>query len=102
MYAVIQTGSKQYKVTKGDIIKVELLHKPTGETVELKDVKLLIDDNDKVIKPTAKSKVLAKVMKEEEKGEKTVIFHFRRRKDSQTKKGHRQRYSVLKIENIQQ
>ncbi|MDD3628057.1 MAG: 50S ribosomal protein L21 [bacterium] len=102
MYAVIQTGSKQYKVTKGDIIKVELLHKPTGETVEFNDVKLLIDDSNNSIKPTANSKVLAKVLKEEEKGEKTIIFHYRRRKDSKTKRGHRQKYSVLKIENIQQ
>ena len=102
MLAIIESGGKQYQVSAGDTIMIERLTKKAGETVEFADVKLLIDDQNNPIKPGANSKVFAKVVKEEVKGKKQVVFRFRRRKDSKTKSGHRQRYTLVKIENIQQ
>ena len=101
MYAIIETGGKQYKVTKGDLIEVECLGVDPGETLEIPNIKLFIDDKNTPHSPTKKSKVIAKVIKAEVKGKKIVVFRFRRRKDSHTKHGHRQKYSLIKIENIQ-
>ena len=102
MLAIIETGGKQYKVSQGDTIQVELLNKKVGETVEFPKVKLIIDDQNNPIQPTSNTKVFGKVTKEEVKGEKLVVFRFRRRKDSKTTHGHRQRFTEVKIENIQQ
>ena len=102
MLAVFETGGKQYKVAAGDTVLVELLNKKAGETVEFPNVKLLIDDKNNPIVPTENSKVFGKILEEEVKDKKVVVFRFRRRKDSKTTHGHRQKFSLVKIENIQQ
>jgi large subunit ribosomal protein L21 len=101
MYAVIQTGGKQYKVAPGDVVKVEKLEAKKGDTVEIKDV-YMIADGDKVSvgKPTlANAKVTAEVMGEA-KGEKLLIFKHRRRKGFRKTNGHRQHYTTLKVKDI--
>jgi large subunit ribosomal protein L21 len=101
MYAVIQTGGKQYKVSPGDVLKVEKLEAKKGDTVELKDV-FMVADGDKVSvgKPTvANAKVTAEVVAEE-KGEKLLIFKHRRRKGFRKTIGHRQKYTTLKVTDI--
>jgi large subunit ribosomal protein L21 len=78
MYAVIQTGGKQYKVSPGDIVRVEQLSAKPGETVELTDV-FMVADGDKVSigKPAlASAKVTAEVVRED-RGEKLLIFKHR-------------------------
>lgn len=101
MYAVIKTGGKQYKVSPGDMVRVETLEAKPGDTIELKDV-FMVADGDKVSvgKPMlASAKVTAEVM-EQGRGEKLLIFKHRRRKNFRKTIGHRQNYTALKIKEI--
>ncbi|MDR0868749.1 MAG: 50S ribosomal protein L21 [Planctomycetota bacterium] len=98
--AIIKTGGKQYTVGEGDELCVELLDAEVGGEVDLGEVLMLVGDTTKVGKPTvAGAKVLAKVLAEV-KGPKTRCVFFRRRKDSRTCKGHRQKYLKVKITGI--
>ncbi len=100
--AVIRTGGKQVIVSTGDVIDVELLASAEeGLDVTFDDV-LMIVDGEKSTIGTPKvegATVTAKVLKEV-KGEKTRAVFFRRRKDSMTTKGHRQRYHQVEITGI--
>ena len=101
-FAVIQTGGKQYKVKAGEIIKVEKLEDSKPETkVEFKEV--LAYGDDKTIElgePTISgSKVEADLLKNS-KNRTVLIFKKRRRKNSRRKNGHRQKYSLIKINKI--
>ena len=101
MYAIIETGGKQYKVNEGDVIFVEKLGVAEGETVEFTSVKALSKDGAlKVGTPVVEgAKVTATVVKEG-KGKKIVVFKYRPKKDSKTKKGHRQPYTQVQIQSI--
>lgn len=101
MYAVITTGGKQYKVSPGDVVRVESLDAKKGDTVELKDV-YMVADGDKVSigKPTLTSaKVTAEVV-EEGRGEKLLVFKHRKRKGFRKTNGHRQNYTAIKVKEI--
>jgi large subunit ribosomal protein L21 len=101
MYAVINTGGKQYKVSPGDVVRVESLEAKKGETVEITDV-YMIADGDKISigMPALKSaKVTAEVV-EEGRGKKLLIFKHRRRKGFRRTNGHRQNYTAIKVKEI--
>ncbi len=101
MYAVIKTGGKQYRVSPGDIVRVETLNAKKGDTIELKEV-CLVADGDKISvgKPTiASAKVTAEVVGEG-RGEKLLIFKHRRRKAFRKTNGHRQNYTAIKVKEI--
>jgi len=101
MYAVINTGGKQYKVSPGDVVRVESLEAKKGETVEITDV-YMIADGDKISigMPALKSaKVTAEVV-EEGRGKKLLIFKHRRRKGYRRTNGHRQNYTAIKVKEI--
>ncbi len=108
MYAVIEQGSKQYKVAEGDSLNIELTDvSPDAETIELDKV-LLVSDGEKVKigTPYLKgAKVVAsfKTTAEESivKGKKLYPMHFRRRKNSKRRIGHRQKYLQVVIERIE-
>lgn len=96
MYAIVTTGSKQYKVTKGDVIDVEKLDAQEGDTVEL-DV--LMCGGDKTIadpKELKTKKVKAKVLRNY-RGKKVTVFKFHKRKRYQRTRGHRQNMTALEI-----
>ena len=101
-FAVIQTGGKQYKVNTGDIIKVEKLEDSKQDTkIEFKEI--LAYGDDKTIElgspVVTGAKVEADIIKNSK--ERTIlIFKKRRRKNSRRKNGHRQQYSLIKIEKI--
>jgi large subunit ribosomal protein L21 len=101
IYAVVQTGSKQYLVREGDTIRVESLPHEQGETIELKDVRLLSKDGQVTVgNPSVKSaKVTAKVSKNG-LGEKVVIFKYKSKTRNRRKKGHRQGFTELKVTGI--
>lgn len=101
MYAIIQTGGKQYKVSEGSVIDVEKLDHEVGKTLELSEVLLLSSEgNVQVGKPLIEgASVKAKVV-EQYKGEKQIIFKKRRRHNYRRKRGHRQLLTSLKIESI--
>ena len=105
MYAVIESGSKQYKVAEGDSIKIELTDiSPDAKTIELD--KVLLVNNDKEVKvgtPYLKgAKVIASFQNSAEdavvKGKKLYPVHFRRRKNSKKRIGHRQKHLQITIE----
>lgn len=101
MYAIIQTGGKQYRVEKGDQIEVEQLDVPSG-AVEFKEV-LMLNDGEKAHVGTphvAKCLVKGEVIGEA-KGPKVISFKYKRRKNYRRKVGHRQKYAVVKITDIE-
>ena len=101
MYAVIQTGGKQYKVAPGDVVKVEKLEAKKGDTVEIKEVYMIADgDTMSVGKPTLASAMVTAEVVGEEKGEKLLIFKHRRRKGFRKTNGHRQNYTTIKVKDI--
>lgn len=107
MYAVIEQGGKQYKVSQGDVIDIELTDAPAdAETIELDKV-LFVSDGKKTKIGTpylAGVKVVAKFEKKAEnavvKGPKLYPMHFRKRKNSKRRIGHRQKYLRVIIDKI--
>ena len=101
MYAILETGSKQYKVAVGETIKVEKLDAQVDEVIELKNVLALSDDSGLVVgKPYVEgASVKAKVLSQA-KHKKVIIFKYLPKKDMRKKKGHRHPYTELEIEEI--
>jgi large subunit ribosomal protein L21 len=100
MYAVIQTGGKQYRVAKGDKIAIEKLPGNVGDAVSFDQVLLLGGESLKLGKPlVAGAKVEGKILAQG-RGEKVIIFKFRRRKNYRRKTGHRQPFSTVQITDI--
>ena len=99
-YAVIATCGKQYKVSEGDVIKVEKLGDADGETVTFDKV-LLVSDGETVIgNPTiAGASVTASVVCEG-KDKKVVVYKYKRKTGYHKKNGHRQLFTKVKIESI--
>lgn len=100
MYAIIQTGGKQYRVEKGDIIEVELLSQNQGP-IEFKEV--LFYSNDKAIKlgtPHLDKCFVKGEILNETKSPKVIAFKYKRRKSYRRKVGHRQKHSRVKIIDI--
>lgn len=101
-YAIFQTGGKQYQALEGKTIAIEKIEGEPGATVEFKDV-LLRKSSDKDIqigKPHVKSAAVKASIVKHIKGPKIIIFKFRRREKVRVKKGHRQPYTVIRIESI--
>ncbi len=100
MYAVIKTGGKQYRVQTGDKIFVEKLPGNVGDAVSFDQVLMLGGEALKLGKPLVSgAKVEAKIL-EHGRGEKVIIFKFRRRKNYRRKTGHRQPFTTLQITDI--
>ena len=102
MFAVIQTGGKQYKVIEQDIIFVEKLDANEGDEIVFDSVMALSNDNGfKAGTPTvAGAKVTAKVLKNG-KGKKIYVFKYKSKKNEKKKIGHRQQYSKIQIAKIE-
>lgn len=101
MYAVIQTGGKQYKVKKGDTVQVELLPLDMGKTTDFSEV-LLVGSGATVQigQPFVASASVSAEVVAIEKGPKVIVYHKKRRKQSDKKTGHRQPYTRLLITGI--
>ena len=100
MYAVIETGGKQYRVEANDTIYVEKLEANEGEVVTLDKVLVLGGESLKVGAPYVEgAKVTAKVLSHL-KGDKVIIFKKKRRKTFERKNGHRQYLTQIQIESI--
>jgi large subunit ribosomal protein L21 len=101
MYAIIESGGKQYTIHQGDRIRVEKLSGATGESVTI-DAVLAVNDGEQVVTGSpyvAGASVVGKVLAQE-KADKVIVFKYKRRKDTKKKKGHRQRYTELQVEKI--
>ena len=101
MYAIVEAGGKQYKVAKGDLINVEKINGEVGEKVEIGRVLLIKgEEGIKLGTPTVSgAKVIGRI-RSQGKGEKIVIFKYKRRKNYRRKQGHRQHRTWIEIENI--
>ena len=101
MFAIIETGGKQYKVAEGDVINVELLKAEENSTIAIDKVLAVFDgDNIEAGKPYLdNAQVDCKVI-EHGKAKKVVVFHYKPKKNIRKKNGHRQPYTKLKIEKI--
>jgi large subunit ribosomal protein L21 len=101
MYAIIETGGKQYRVEKGDTIDVELIEADANGIVEFRHILFLNDGNAiKIGNPHLVKSVVKGELVEETKGPKVIAFKYKRRKSIRRKVGHRQRYSRVKITDI--
>lgn len=99
MYAIIATGGKQYKVSEGDIIRVEKLDAEAGNTVTFDQVLAVSDNGLKVGSDVASSTVTATVM-DQGKAKKVIVYKYKRKTGYHKKNGHRQAYTQVKIEKI--
>ena len=96
MYAIIETGGKQYRVTSGDVIYVEKLNAAADETVVFDKVVALSDDNGEL---NVDAKVEGVVLKNG-KSKKITVFTYKPKKSSSRKMGHRQPYTKVQINSI--
>lgn len=100
MYAIIATGGKQYKVSEGDVIKVEKLGKAAGETVTFDKV-LLVNNGEVVVgNPTVDNASVSATVVSEGKGKKVIVYKYKRKTGYHKKNGHRQQYTEVKIDKI--
>jgi large subunit ribosomal protein L21 len=101
MYAIVRTGGKQYQVASGDQLRVEKLPGEVGDTVDLQDVLMVVNGEDiQVGQPVLENaKVTAKIT-EQDRSKKVIVFKKKRRKGYRLRRGHRQAYTALKIEEI--
>ncbi|MCX5779279.1 MAG: 50S ribosomal protein L21 [Firmicutes bacterium] len=102
MYAVIQTGGKQYKVTEGEILKVEKLDGDAGDKLTLDQVLMLKDDNGiRIGMPTVKDALVTVEVIEQGRSKKITVYKYKKRKNYRRKQGHRQAYTKIKVEKIE-
>lgn len=101
MYAVVETGGKQYKVSAGETVDVEKLPFEVGEKIELDRVLLVADgDEVRVGQPTVEGARILATVTDHVKGPKIIVFKYKPKERYRRKKGHRQAYSRLMIDEI--
>lgn len=103
MYAIIETGGKQYKVSEGDIIKVEKLQVSSGDSYTFDKVLSISNGDDfKFGSPTIAGASVSASVIENGKAKKVIVYKYKPKKGFHKKKGHRQPFTMLKIEKINQ
>lgn len=101
MYAIIRTGGKQYQVAQGDQLRVEKIDGEIGDTIEINDVLMVVDgETVSVGTPQLENAIVKAKIAEQGKAKKIDVFKKKRRKGYRLKKGHRQQYTALTIEEI--
>jgi large subunit ribosomal protein L21 len=98
MYAVIRAGGKQYRVTPGDVIRVEKVNGTDGR-VEFSDVLAVSAEAGSVVPPGSGASVTGEVV-EQGRGNKILVFHYKRKKQYKKLRGHRQDYTAVRITEI--
>ena len=102
MYAIVETGGKQYRVSEGTKVRVERLSGNADDQVALGQVLVVNDgENTLVGSPYVEGASVTGKILAQGKAKKVIVFKYKRRKDSKKKKGHRQEYTELVIEKIQ-
>ncbi len=101
MFAVLKTGGKEYRVSTGDVIRVEKLEGNVGDQVTLKDVLMVSKEGQvQVGTPTLSNAVITGEIVRETKGKKVLTYKMKKRKNYRRMKGHRQTYTYLKVNEI--
>ena len=101
MYAVIETGGKQYRVQPGETLRIETLDGDAGQAVEFDRVLLISDDDSVAVgRPLINGAVVTGEILSHGRGEKLVVYKFKRRKDYRRRNGHRQNFTAVKINQV--
>ncbi len=101
MYAIIRTGGKQYQVSPGERLRVEKIEGNIGDSIELSDVLMVVDgENTKVGQPVLEGTTVSAKIVEQGKAKKVIVFKKKRRKGYRVKRGHRQLFTALEINEI--
>jgi large subunit ribosomal protein L21 len=101
MYALVEIKGKQYKAEKGSLLKVDRFETEAGEQVEFDSVLLVSDDKKvQVGQPYVKGAKVKAVVEEHGKDKKILVFKYKRRKNYRRTRGHRQQFSLLRVEEI--
>lgn len=100
MYAVIRAGGKQYKVSPGDVIRVEKMTGTDGTNeVQFGDVLAVSAEAGSVVRPESEARVVGEVV-EQGRGDKILVFHYKRKKQYKKLRGHRQDFTAVRITEI--
>jgi len=102
MYAIVKTGGKQYKVSPGDIIKIDKIDGAAGNEITFEDILMVVadDKNIEIGKPYLSNVKIAGEIIKQSKDQKIIIFKSKRRKGYRKKTGHRQLLTEVKIKEI--
>lgn len=101
MYAIIETGGKQYRVQEGDVLFIEKLNVTEGETVDFDKVLAVSNGTDLTVgAPIVEGAKVSATVEKNGKGKKIIVFKYKAKKDYRKKQGHRQPYTKVKIEKI--
>ena len=101
MYAIVNTGGKQYKIRQGDVLRVEKIPGEIGSPVSFDRVLMVSDgENIRIGRPTLDDVPVKGHIVEQGKGTKIIVFKYKRRKRYRRKLGHRQQYTAVKIDSI--
>ena len=101
MYAIVDSGGKQYKVKEGDILKVEKLAGEVGDNVSFDKILMFSDDeNVNIGTPLLEDVTVNGHIVEQGKAKKIIVFKYKRRKRYRRKQGHRQQFTAVKIDSI--
>jgi large subunit ribosomal protein L21 len=102
MYAIVNTGGKQYKIQQGDVLRVEKIPGEVGSPVSFDKVLMFSDgENVNIGRPVLDNVAVKGHIVEQGKGKKIVVFKYKRRKRYRRKLGHRQQYTAIKIDSIE-
>jgi len=100
-YAIVESGGKQYKAVPGETLRVDRLHNEVGDKIILDQVLLLANDEEFHIgNPTVKGAQVKTTVEDQIKGRKIIVFKYKPANRYRVKQGHRQRYTLLKIDDI--
>lgn len=102
MYAIIETGGKQYKVQEGDVLYIEKLNAEDGESVNFDQVLAISNDKGLVTgSPIIANAFVSAKVERSGKGKKIIVYKYKAKKNYRRKQGHRQPYTKVTIEKIQ-
>ena len=100
MYALVEYKGKQYKAEKGALLKVDLIDAEPGSSINIDTVLLISDSSIKVGNPYVEGAKVSATVESHEKDDKIIVFKYKPKKDYRRKQGHRQNYSIIRIDSI--
>jgi len=100
MYVLVEFKGKQYKAEKGTLLKVDLIDEQPGTAISIDTVLLVSGDTVKVGNPYVSGAKVSAIVESHEKDDKIIVFKYKSKKDYRRKQGHRQQYSIIRIDNI--
>ncbi len=101
MYAVVKTGGKEYRISQGDLIRVEKMEGKVGDQVTMKDILMVSHEGQvQVGNPLLANAVITGEIVQQVRGKKVLIYKMKRRKNYRRTKGHRQTYTYIRVNEI--